>query len=327
MMSTFEVPETIVSVNNLNFGYEPGENHRVIHDVSFELPRGSRCVVVGANGSGKSTLLRLLSGRHVVQEPESCIIVGKRAFIDRPPGVSYVSTEVSPHYRGDVLVERLVDRGGGKKDFDRTNKLLKVLEVDLQWHMHRLSDGQRRRVLLLLALIHPRNLLLLDEATMDLDVLVRRDLLDFLEEECRVNRCTVVYCTHIYDGMGHWPTHILHMSDGRISHFAPINENFKAGCIAQPANYSLYKEIKELLSSEKSERMTDTESDDEERISSLGRMDSVLFLLIAKWLKYDREQLRSNMIRQKEAQAAMPSEAVEKLAKESDRYYDYWERK
>lgn len=51
--------------------------------------------------------------------------------------------------------------------------------------------------------------LLLDEITVDLDVLARADLLTFLVSECEERGATIVYATHIFDGLDKWATHIV----------------------------------------------------------------------------------------------------------------------
>ena len=66
--------------------------------------------------------------------------------------------------------------------------------------MHRVSDGQRRRVQLLLGLVRPFDILLLDEVTTCLDVIVRQDLLRWLQRETETRGATVLYATHIFDG-------------------------------------------------------------------------------------------------------------------------------
>ena len=60
--------------------------------------------------------------------------------------------------------------------------------------MHEISDGERRRVQLVMGLMAPWDILLLDEVTVDLDVLVRGDLIDFLIEESKTRKATIVYC-------------------------------------------------------------------------------------------------------------------------------------
>jgi ABC-type uncharacterized transport system ATPase subunit len=58
--------------------------------------------------------------------------------------------------------------------------------------MHAVSDGERRRVQLVMGLMAPWDVLLLDEVTVDLDVLVRKELLSFLQEECETRGATVL---------------------------------------------------------------------------------------------------------------------------------------
>jgi CCR4-NOT complex subunit CAF16 len=80
--------------------------------------------------------------------------------------------------------------------------------------MNHCSDGERRRVQLAMGLLRPWSILLLDEVTVDLDVLARARFLDFLKSETESRECTVVYATHIMDGLGGWPTHVVRLTLG-----------------------------------------------------------------------------------------------------------------
>ncbi|PHT61974.1 ABC transporter I family member 20 [Capsicum annuum] len=68
--------------------------------------------------------------------------------------------------------------------------------------MHKSSDGQRRRVQICMGLLKPFKVLLLDEITVDLDVLARADLLKFLIKECEERGATIIYTTRIYMACG-----------------------------------------------------------------------------------------------------------------------------
>ena len=59
-------------------------------------------------------------------------------------------------------------------------------------------------------------MLLLDEITVDLDVVGRLQLLAFFKRECEERGATIVYATHIFDGLEGWITHCTYMEDGRI---------------------------------------------------------------------------------------------------------------
>jgi ABC-type uncharacterized transport system ATPase subunit len=54
------------------------------------------------------------------------------------------------------------------------------------------------------------------QVTTDLDVLARQTLLDFLKEESEEQDVTVLFSTHIFDGLNQWGTHVTHVSDGRV---------------------------------------------------------------------------------------------------------------
>ncbi|CAO3683824.1 unnamed protein product [Umbelopsis ramanniana] len=219
--SDANVKDLAVQVDNLTFGYG-GPN--ILKDLNLRLPRGSRCLLVGANGAGKTTLLRILAGKRMT--PGVVNILGVNAFLDAPKGVTYLGTEWAgnPVVRSDLKVDFLVKSVGGDRWPDRRDELIEVLDVDTNWKMHQVSDGQRRRVQLVMGLLAPWDMLLLDEVTVDLDVLVRSDFLDYLEKETAARNSTIVYATHIFDGLGEWPTHIAHVSDGTTISIHAVND-------------------------------------------------------------------------------------------------------
>ena len=59
-------------------------------------------------------------------------------------------------------------------------------------------------------------MLLLDEITVDMDVVGRLDLLKFFTEECEVRGATIIYATHIFDGLEKWVTHVAYLADGQL---------------------------------------------------------------------------------------------------------------
>lgn len=88
-----------------------------------------------------------------------------------------------------------LDSVGGYRHPERRDRLLDLMDVDSSWRMHQVSDGERRRVQIVAGLMAPWQMLLLDEVTVDLDVLVRSRLLNFLAEECTNRRATILYAT------------------------------------------------------------------------------------------------------------------------------------
>src|SRR5579885_2630256 len=101
----------------------------------------------------------------------------------------------NPSVRKDVTVVKLIESVGGSSALhtSRCQELLQLLDINLEWRMHIVSDGERRRAQILLGLLNPFDVLLLDEVTVDLDVLVRADFLKFLKSETESRGATILY--------------------------------------------------------------------------------------------------------------------------------------
>jgi CCR4-NOT complex subunit CAF16 len=210
-----------VEVQGLSFRYQ-GSPAPVLRDLSFALPEGARCLLLGANGVGKSTLLRLVAGRHMLP-PETVRVLGRPAFHDTSLAgeVGFLGGDFP--FKHDISVEEVLSHRPGV-DPARRRRALEILDVDPAWRMHQLSDGQRRRVQILLEVERSLGLLLLDEVTADLDVLARADLLRLLREDSEQRRLTVIYASHVLDGLGPFATHLLFLGPGRVRCFAPVTD-------------------------------------------------------------------------------------------------------
>jgi len=83
-------------------------------------------------------------------------------------------------------------------------------------------------VQLAMGLVRPWRVLLLDEITVDLDLLSRSRFLGWLRRESEQRGGTVVYATHILDGLAGWPTHLVHLSLGRCKKWGKMEEMLQA---------------------------------------------------------------------------------------------------
>ncbi|KAI3992639.1 hypothetical protein MKX01_007961 [Papaver californicum] len=214
-----------VEVSAMNFSYEG--QIPIFANFSLKITPGSRCLLVGANGSGKTTLLKILGGKHMVGGKDVVRVLNSSAFHDTQlvcsGNLSYLGGSWSKTIgcageiplQGDFSAEHMIFGVEGV-DPVRREKLIDLLDIDLQWRMHKVSDGQRRRVQICMGLLHPFQVLLLDEVTVDLDVVARLDLLDFFKEECEERGATIVYATHIFDGLETWATDLAYIQDGEL---------------------------------------------------------------------------------------------------------------
>ncbi|AQZ19097.1 CAF16 (YFL028C) [Zygosaccharomyces parabailii] len=262
-----------LEVNDLTYKFAESEKPSLIN-INLRIPWHTRTLVVGANGAGKSTLLKVLSGKHLCLDG-TVLVNGIDAF---SPKATMQDGELVTTYLGtewchmsiinrDIGVLELLESIGLQHYKERGESLCNILDIDLSWRMFKLSDGQKRRVQLVMGLLRPWKVLLLDEVTVDLDVVARFKLLEFLEYETRTRMCSVVYATHIFDGLAQWPNQVLHMRLGRIVD--------RLNC------------EKDLSFVEGHDDMVDVERQAESNVSvSVGKVSS-LYPLAMKWLVED----------------------------------------
>jgi CCR4-NOT complex subunit CAF16 len=153
-------------------------------------------------------------------------ISGLDPFSDGLEGVTYLGLEwvLNPIVRTDIDVPTLLASVGGDAYPERRDELVRILDIDLRWRMHMVSDGERRRVQLAMGLVRPWTVLLLDEITVDLDLLSRYRFLTFLRQETESRACTIVYATHILDNLATWPTHLVHMYLGQAKKWGSMQD-------------------------------------------------------------------------------------------------------
>ena len=137
-------------------------------DLTLEIRRGNRIVVLGANGSGKSTLLRILTGEETADFGEA--VWAKGAGV-----VSY--NQVLDALDDDDTVSHAVNAMEGSLAFTATRKsvnrflaMFQFSEADLKQKIGTLSGGQRARVAMAQCLLSGASVLLLDEPTNHLDL-------------------------------------------------------------------------------------------------------------------------------------------------------------
>jgi len=239
--------KNLVVVNNLSFNYF---NKKILFDIDLNINENEKILLIGSNGAGKSTLIRLLAGVHNTFNYKKFNVLGKNSPMDQFNGLSYLGNRWIRNisfigrsvYSADIKVRNMMKKVQ-QENIERRDELVEILDIDLDWKMHQVSDGQRKKVQIMLGLLKPFKLLLIDEFTAELDILVRDRFFEYLDKECKKRKASILYATHILDNIDNWATHVIYISNGKCENKKTI-ENFKNG-------ESLYNSIKFKFLSDK----------------------------------------------------------------------------
>ncbi|WP_455712385.1 ABC transporter ATP-binding protein [Streptomyces luteogriseus] len=180
----------------------------VLRDLGFTVPRGRITGLLGPSGCGKSTLMRALVGTQAK-------VTGTLDVLGHPAGHPALRTRIgyvtqAPSVYDDLTVRQNLDyfaaildpgrTAADRRDADVTRA---IADVDLTTHADalagNLSGGQRSRVSLAVALLGSPELLVLDEPTVGLDPVLRRDLWNLFHDIATGRGATLLVSSHVMD--------------------------------------------------------------------------------------------------------------------------------
>ncbi len=202
--ASVDAPEFAVETRGLCKTYAPVSGAapvEALKDVSLRIPRGSFFGLLGPNGAGKSTFINILAGLVIKTSGEARIwdndierdMRGARLSI----GVVPQELNIDPYFTPRELLEVQAGFYGVRKSDRRTDDVLDAVGLadKADAYARSLSGGMRRRLLVAKAMVHSPPVLVLDEPSAGVDVNLRRQLWDRVQEMNRKG-ATVLLTTH-----------------------------------------------------------------------------------------------------------------------------------
>ena len=200
----------------------------VLDHISFAVPQGGVTGLLGPNGSGKTTLLRVLVGTQRITFGHVKVLGRPAAHPALRGEIGYTTQAAS--VSTDLTAEQNVRYHAALHHRPRSEALDILRSVGLADEANRLvramSGGQMNRVSLACALVGNPRLLLLDEPTVGLDPLLRRDLWELFREQTDRRGVTLLVSSHVMDEAAHCDRLLL-LRDGRL-----IAEDTPAGLLS-----------------------------------------------------------------------------------------------
>jgi phospholipid/cholesterol/gamma-HCH transport system ATP-binding protein len=218
--------EPAVVFEHVSFSFD---DHVVLRDVSFTVPKGSMRLLLGASGTGKSVLLKLILG---LFRPDAGAIYVNGRRIDAMPERELLGlrTDIGMSFQEIALFDSLtVAENVGYRLYEETDLPLdevrrRVAEVlgfvGMEEYIDRrpseLSGGQRRRVGIARAIATNPSLLLVDDPTTGLDPVIATDVDDEIVKLRDLSKVTVIMATHQIRDAFYIAKHEARRVDGRV---------------------------------------------------------------------------------------------------------------
>lgn len=219
-----------ILLRNLNKTY--GGKRGVI-DLNLKVERGEIFGFIGPNGAGKSTTIRLLL-QLIAPTSGEIFILGQRVRGDDPrlrQKIGYLPSEVRLY--PDMTGNQVLTFAANVHGVNLTKSPLHDYAERLQWNGNQkiksYSLGNRKKLGILLALIHNPELLILDEPTSGLDPVVQQQFFQILREWNEINGTTVFFSTHILTEVEKLCDHVAIIRDGRLNQVSTVSEISAAG--------------------------------------------------------------------------------------------------
>jgi len=208
--------QIVVDVNDLSRSFGP---KNALDHVSFRATMGQVYGLVGANGTGKTTLLKHLLG--LLRAHSGSVRVFGLDPVRDPVGVlsrvGYLSEEreLPEWMRIDELM-RYTQAYHPNWDVSYARELIETFGLDPSKKIKELSRGMRAQAGLIAAVAHRPELLILDEPSAGLDVVVRRDILDAIVRTVADEGRTVIFSSHLLEEVERMSDHLTMMHEGRV---------------------------------------------------------------------------------------------------------------
>jgi ABC-2 type transport system ATP-binding protein len=208
--------EPAIKIEGLHFSYG---RKKVLEGVDLEVPRGSIFGFLGRNASGKTTTIKTLLG---LQKPQAgkCLVGGLDSVtqtLEIRKRIGFMAEDQQMY--GWMTVSRIIKWVAGfypNWDYKFADELLDILRLPKNVKVKTLSKGQNSSLALLLALGHRPDIVILDDPTLGLDPIARKDFLRHVIDLLQSNNVTVFFSSHLLYEIEPVADHIAILDKGII---------------------------------------------------------------------------------------------------------------
>lgn len=212
----------MLKVEHLEKIFSDNQNSFKLQDISFSLPKGYICGLIGENGAGKTSLIKSLLGLYRLDRG-NVYVAGRNLAVHEAAVKDMLGLVLDEScYDIKMTLEQIgIFYGELYSNFSMDNYLRKLDEfhLDKKQKFKYLSKGMRIKVQLAFALSHGAKLFLFDEPTAGLDQSFREEFLKICTELVSDGEKSVLISSHITEDLDRIADYIAYMQKGKMLFF------------------------------------------------------------------------------------------------------------
>ena len=225
----------IIKINNITKNYK---NIKALNNISLSINEGELYGLLGVNGAGKTTLLKILSGLTNQTSGDFIVDGFTNNNMDEIKRIIDISPQESAVAKNLTVIENLkfFQDLYNQRDNDYLNEIIDDLGLSevVNQRAKTLSGGYQRRLSIALGLISKPKILLLDEPTLGLDVIARRELWKIVNKF--KGKITIILTSHYLEEIEALCDRVAILSKGNLLIEGTIDE------IKEKTNESSFEE-------------------------------------------------------------------------------------
>ncbi|ADK69434.1 ABC transporter ATP-binding protein [Mycoplasma mycoides subsp. mycoides] len=221
----------ILEIRNLTKIYS--KTNRGVFNISMNLFDGDFHAFIGENGAGKTTTIKTIIGAHT--EYKGHILINNinikkaeaKSFVGYVPEIALFPKELTSfEYLYNLAILSNISKKEAKQKIYDFLKMFNILNL-MNEKPYNFSSGQKKKILLIQALLHDPKVLILDEPAANLDPTARFELFNFLQKINKEKNITILISSHILSEIDKYVNSVTLIHHGNILYSGIKNKNLE----------------------------------------------------------------------------------------------------